>query len=232
MLHPNPFISAFIGLPEFRWKNRLRHWLAFSRLVPAFLQDYSPLRGYERLRPLRRGDIVVDAGAYPGDYTLLASERVGEEGHVYAYEPGAKNRAVLERNLRRAGVRNVTVIGAALWNEDTRLRMTSQGLASGIDGAGGEAVDARRLDGECARLGISRLDVLKMDIEGAELEALEGAAETLRRLRPHVCVASYHLVGGETTALRVEALLRAAGLEAQTGYPKHLTTHGSRRHAL
>ncbi len=226
MIHPNPWISAFIGVPEFAWKNRLRRWLAFSPLVPARIQDYSPLKGYELLRKLQPGDHVIDAGAFPGDYALFAARRVGPGGHVYAFEPSAANRRVLERNIRLAKVTNISVIPKGLWNETATLRLTPNGLASSVQQNGGERIDVARLDDEVQRLGIPRVDVLKMDIEGAELQALAGAAETLRRHQPHTCVATYHIVDGESTAARVETLLRAAGLEATTRYPKHVTTYG------
>lgn len=227
MIHQNPFISAFIGIPEFAWKNTLRHWLATSRLVPDFIQDFSPIKGYEKYRQLQPGDIVVDAGAYPGDYSLFASRKIGPEGHVYALEPGEENRKILERNLHISGCGNVTVIGKGLWDCATVLQMNQQGLASQITGDASDGnIKVLPLDQLVEELQLEKLDVLKMDIEGAELKALAGAAGTLSRLQPYTCVASYHMVEGATTAERVEELLRQAGLNTRTDYPKHLTTYG------
>lgn len=64
MIHRNPFISAFIGLPEFSWKNPLRHWLAVSPWVPNFIQNFSPIKGYETFRKLQPDDVVIDADAF------------------------------------------------------------------------------------------------------------------------------------------------------------------------
>lgn len=227
MIHRNPFVSAFIGVPEFYWKNPLRHWLATSRWVPDAIQDFSPIKGYEKFRQLRPGDVVLDAGAYPGDYALFAAARVGPSGHVYALEPDARNREILQRNLRKSGQRNVTVIAKGLWHRTGTLQLAAAGLASSVKGTDtDQAIMVTTLDQLVQDLALEKLDVLKMDIEGAELEALQGAAATLKRFQPYTCVASYHVVDGQTTAARVESALAAAGLQVQTGYPKHLTTYG------
>lgn len=227
MIHPNPFISAFIRVPEWAWKNRLRRWLAFSPLVPDFIQDFSPIKGYELFRMLQPGDVVVDAGAFPGDYALYAADKVGPLGRVIAFEPTASNRRILERNIRKSGVQNITVIPKGLWNEATSLTLDAHGPASTVQaGEGAETVVVTTLDAALETLGVDHIDVLKMDIEGAELQALEGAKTTLETSRPHTCVASYHLVDGRPTAGRVEQRLMDAGLVSQTAYKKHLTTYG------
>lgn len=228
MLHPNPFISAFLSVPEWYWKNDLRRWLAFSPLVPDFIQDFSPLKGYERVYQLRPGDVVVDAGAYPGDYTLFAARQVGPEGRVIALEPDPENRELLQRHVTRSGFENIEIIPCGLWNSETSLSLDAHGVASTLtDTDSPSPVPVRPLDDIVKEGNLGKIDVLKMDIEGAELQALEGARDTLSVCR-YVCVASYHLVEGATTADRVEDLLRAAGLEVETGYPKHLTTTGVR----
>lgn len=228
MIHQNPFISAFIGIPEFSWKNRLRHWLATSRWVPDFIQDFSPIKGYEKFRQLQPGDVVVDAGAFPGDYALFAAAKVGPSGHIYALEPDPGNREVLLSNIRKSGHQNITVIPKGLWHQSNTLQLNTAGLASSVkDTAGSQTIEVDTLDALVAALDLQKLDVLKMDIEGAELEALQGAACTLKKFRPYTCVASYHIVNGESTAARVEAALRAAGLKVRTDYPKHLTTYAS-----
>ena len=230
MKHPNLLVNAFLHVPEWRWKNDLRAWLATSPLVPAWLADFSPVRGYELHRKLRPGDIVVDAGAYPGDYALFAARRVGPEGRVICFEPGERNRAVLERNIRLEGLRNLTVVPKGLWNEDTTLRFSQDGLASTAleSGAGDSTIPVTTLDAALAALGIPRIQVLKMDIEGAEIQAIRGARETLARSDAHVCIASYHIVDGQNTSAFLESFLRELGYHAVTGYPKHLTTYGWR----
>jgi FkbM family methyltransferase len=229
MLHPNPFISAFLRVPEWYWKNDLRRWLAFSRFVPDFIQNYSPLKGYERVEKIRKGDIVVDAGAFPGDYTLFAARQTGPQGWVLALEPDPENRALLERHVARSGFTNIVILPLGLWNASTTLSLTSSGVASALSTEKGQmSIPVQPLDNILAEQGLEHVDVVKMDIEGAEIQALEGANKTLMDCRM-VCVASYHVVDGEPTLARVEELLRKAGLEVDTGYPKHLTTTGIRK---
>ncbi len=227
MIHPNPMISAFIGIPEWAWKNHLRRWLAFSSLVPDAIQDYSPLKGYEMYRQLQPGDVVVDAGAFPGDYALFAARQVGPEGFVWAFEPDENNRRVLERNLQKSGIQNVEIVPQGLWKEETTLSLDAQGLASRIERQGSKRIEVTTLDQFLQERGLEKIDVLKMDIEGAELEALEGAKHALTRIT-YACIASYHLVEGTPTSARVEQLLKAAGLDSHTAYPKHMTTYGWR----
>jgi hypothetical protein len=67
MIHKNPLISVFIDVPEWACINRLRHWLAESSLVPNFIQYFSLIKDYDSYRKLQPGEVVVDAGAFPGD---------------------------------------------------------------------------------------------------------------------------------------------------------------------
>jgi len=226
MIHKNPFISAFIGIPEWPIKNNLRHWLAESPRVPNFIQDFSPIKGYEKFRKLQRGDVVIDAGAFPGDYALFASKKIGEKGHVYALEPDDSNREILERNIHKAQIKNVTVIPYGLWECEDTLFLNQEGLASQIQKDGDLEIKVKTLDQIVSDYKLEKLDVLKMDIEGAELQALNGALKTLTRFHPYTCVASYHIVDGATTAKRVETLLQQAGLTSHSDYLNHLTTYG------
>jgi len=73
---------------------------------------------------------------------------------------------------------------------------------------------------------IEKLDFVKMDIEGAEIEALKGARESLKKYSPKVAIASYHKRDGIQTAKWVEAFLNEQGYKTWTNFPSHLTTYG------
>lgn len=230
MIHENPLVSAFMRIPEFNWKNDLRYFLALSPLVPPFISDWSPIKGYEKHYQVKEGDVVVDAGAYPGDYTIFAAQRVGSTGHVIAFEPDETNRSVLCRNLTGRKLDNVTIIPKGLWSREADLRFDPGGFGSKVvfSDNSGATIPVTTLDSALSQLGIAKIDVLKMDIEGAEIEAMEGCRETLGRSNAFVCIASYHIVGGTDTSTRIEAFLRSVGYQAHTGHPRHLTTYGSR----
>jgi FkbM family methyltransferase len=168
----------------------------------------------ERLTP---GMEFVDAGAFLGYFTLAAAARVGEEGRVWAFEPNTGCRRLLEHSVRRNGLANVTIDPRALGGRVGSGRLTAPAnpavvrvmpAETGRPEAGAVAVTT--LDAWCAESG-ARPDLVKLDVEGAELEVLEGAAETLRRHRP-LLVVEVHRGGALATSpeLVVERL-RTAG---------------------
>ncbi|MBV8187822.1 MAG: FkbM family methyltransferase [Alphaproteobacteria bacterium] len=147
-------------------------------------------------RTLRRRMTFIDVGANDGLFTLFAAARVGRRGRVLAFEPSSRERAVLERNLALNRLRNVDVLPVALANEPGEATLqiapalhgghnTLGGFAhKGVAAIATEAVQLETLDAVTARLGIARVDVIKIDVEGAELKVLAGARETLRKWQP------------------------------------------------
>lgn len=148
---------------------------------------------------LTPGMVVVDGGANLGVYAMVASSKVGPEGHVFAFEPGAASFAYLERNVARAA--NVTAFRAALSSEPGEQSLfqvngapNSYSLAEGPEMTGFELVRVTTID---ETIGDTRLDVLKLDVEGAEELALRGAQRALEH-RPVVLF--------EVNPLRAKAL--------------------------
>ncbi len=218
---------VFEKIPEVSLKNDLRYFLAFSRLSPRFLQDISPVKGYEKYYQLKKGDFVVDAGAYPGDYAVFAARKVGREGKIICFEPDTKNRKVLEKNLKKEGLNNYIIIPKGLWNRNTTLNLeNSDGLHSTLSKKKGSIkIKVARLDDELKELKIPKIDVLKMDIEGAEIEAVQGAKSTLKNNKVHVAIASYHIVNGKTTSFYLENFFKKLGYKSKSDFPNHLTTY-------
>ena len=226
----------FEKMPENKLKNAIRFWAADSAFAPHFMRRICPLVGYEYVRPLRAGDIVVDIGAYTGDYTIFASRKVGPTGRVIAIEPDPNNARRLRNNLR-GELDNVTVLEAALWSAPGRMqfKFAECGLQSGptvcvdesIPGTK-DMVEVTTLDELIKGLKLPRVDVLKMDIEGAEIEVFKGCRSILKDNSVHVCIASYHVVDGKTTSGVMEKQLRDLGYTAFTGFWGHTTTYGWR----
>lgn len=133
---------------------------------------------------LRPGDLVIDIGAYIGTHTVFYGAIC--EARVIAFEPNPKSRAILERNvaLNRLEER-VTIFPFGIGQHPSRATVvtpgtSNQGMASlSLDEAG--PVEVRRLD-DVELPAPPR--VIKIDVEGMELEVLEGALETIRRHRP------------------------------------------------
>ena len=138
---------------------------------------------------VKPGMTVIDLGAHIGYYSLLASSLAGPAGTVYAFEPDPRYYSVLTQNLEANGCVNVRTVAEAVSRECGETFMWSEA------GAGGSNLFARTgafpntrirvrvttLDDFLARAGWPAVDLIKMDIEGAEAAALEGMTELSRR---------------------------------------------------
>jgi FkbM family methyltransferase len=162
-------------------------------------------------RTLRRGMTFIDVGANDGLYTLFAARRVGRRGRAVAVEPSSRERANLECNLARNRLRRVAVVPTALAEEAGNAVLqiapalhgghnTLGGFAhEGVSAIGTERVPVETLDGLAKRLGLGKVDVIKIDVEGAEVRVLEGGRALLKASRPVL------LIEANEDALRKQA---------------------------
>jgi FkbM family methyltransferase len=141
------------------------------------------------LGELRPGDTVVDVGANVGYYTLLGARRVGATGRVFAFEPDPGNFALLGRNVGRNRLGNVVIEPKAVSDRGGRAALFRSGdnagdhrLYDSKDGRASVAVETVALD-EYFAVGLERIDLIKIDIQGAEASALAGMRELIRRNR-------------------------------------------------
>lgn len=134
-------------------------------------------------KEVKKGMTVLDIGAHIGYYTLLAANLVGENGRVYAFEPHPHNFAVLEKNVRINGYKNVVLVQKAVSSksEHINLYLSEWGTGHSLSNQVGKrsiVVEAVPLD---EFLGNDyKVDVIKIDIEGAEMLALLGADRLIR----------------------------------------------------
>ena len=154
-------------------------------------------------RLIEPGMTVIDAGANVGQFTMLAATAVGPRGSVHSFEPVERNFARLKANLEANRLTNVHPVRAALWNEDTELTigLPADREAKGNSGAwtiarqsaeaARLATPAMRLDTYAARAGLARVDLIKMDIQGAEPFAIAGARELLHAHHPAILMELY-----------------------------------------
>ena len=133
--------------------------------------------------------VAIDGGAHIGVITLLLAS-LCPSGRIFAFEPVPENRAHLQENVAANGITNVTVEAAALYNEDGELTLSFDESYPGGShiGDGGCRVASTRLDTWARRRDLDRLDLVKLDVEGAEPAVLDGAEETLRQFRPILVV--------------------------------------------
>lgn len=141
---------------------------------------------------ISQGATVLDVGANIGVYTMLAAKRSGVSGKVISLEPIPQTFQQLSESLRLNGYANVLVYNVAAWEQNRQLEMfcseTENVGSYGVDIKKGKqsgiSVQAVRIDDFMSQLGILRVDLIKIDVEGAELSVLKGAIETVRRHRP------------------------------------------------
>lgn len=219
--------NLFIRFPEWPIKNDIRYFLAFNPIVPKYVSDLSPIKGYELYRKLQEGDIVVDAGAFTGDYTIYAARKVGKKGRVIAFEPDPENGMILKRNIEHEKIDNVIIVPKGLWSKNTVLEFRgTDGVRSSLASSeGNTSINVVKLDDELEKMGVNKVDVIKMDIEGAEIEAVKGAIETLRKCKPFLVIASYHQVEGKETRIFLAKFLGELGYNTKSDFTKHLTTY-------
>lgn len=206
------------------YRDRARHFTMYlpprmhgSGSTGVFIQrrHYEP--AYEHLeRLVHRGDTVIDCGANLGLYTLAAAGLVGPRGRVLAVEPQAYAARELQRSAEASGFTQVSVAQVAISNTDGYAMLdTSTGATSAsivhrsAQEHGTTKVPTRSLDSLVAEHRLSRLDLVKLDVEGAEEYALTGAMISLRRYRPDLLVEVWN---PDTPAMRrCEKLLRQLG---------------------
>lgn len=100
-----------------------------------------------------------------------------------------------------------------LWNEDTLIDFEEAGTVGSSAkwfsrNANVVKKQAITIDSWVKQNNINRLDLIKMDIEGAEIEAVEGCLETMRTLKPNFAIASYHIINGEPTYIKLEEFFK------------------------
>jgi FkbM family methyltransferase len=184
---------AVIKLSE--WDARMflaAEWRGIEKLLFTFRENYEPEMSCLKTI-LSPGKVFVDAGANIGIYSVAASKLVAETGRVLAFEPSAQSFPVLKKNIALNRLTNVRAFPVALAQESGTAwlhRGPNPTLNSlGKDPAWkqeGEEIVTETLDRALERAGIERVDVIKMDVQGAEELVIRGASRTITLDRPIV----------------------------------------------
>lgn len=184
-------------------------------------EEEDAIEEYFRWYRPEAGDLVFDIGAHCGVSTYHMSKLVGPEGRVIAFEPDPGNLELLKRNVARHGLGNVSVQQAAIAGQAGRLPFSADGTIGstlsalqGRQSVGAEVlVDVVTLEQAFAAFGTPRF--CKIDIEGAEIEAIEAAQRAIGGNRIDFAVDTSHLqADGVPTKDRVEALFQSCGYDA------------------
>lgn len=152
--------------------------------------------------PVAKGDVVLDVGCCEGFFALRALEQGA--GRVFCFEPGrATGRALARTFERQAAEGRVEIVGSLLGGAPGKLLFRenpsdpSVGAVIPFEAGKDEhcyTVPVTTLDTFVAEKGLARVDFLKVDVEGYELEVLRGGAEMIAKHRPKIAIAAYHRV--------------------------------------
>ncbi|TMD23605.1 MAG: FkbM family methyltransferase [Chloroflexi bacterium] len=136
---------------------------------------------------LRPGMSAVDIGAYVGYFTVIAAQAVGAAGRVYCFEPNPSSYVYLRRNIQLNGFQNVVSAEQAISSQVRTMQLVADPLGPESfvtdlpDPRAAGSVEAVSLDHVFSRLGWPRIHLIRMNIEGSELAALDGMKQTSQR---------------------------------------------------
>ena len=176
-------VEGYIGLYQvsFDFGDQLQRLMYFN------LYDQIETRLLHQL--LKAGHIFLDVGANVGYYSLIASPLVGDQGQVHSFEPILSNRATLQQTITRNGITNIVVNSVAVGANKGSLTLYvnddeigNSGWASIVPSKRRPktiSVDVISIDEYLQSQGIDHVDLIKLDIEGAEGEALRGMKNLL-----------------------------------------------------
>lgn len=147
------------------------------------IQEYREDFVDDHFRP-QNNDVVVDIGAHIGIYTLKASRLLSDKGKVFAIEPDPITFLRLKENVQLNKATNVTPINVAIFSENKKVKLYQSKFSSANSikfevGTDYVEVDASTLDQIMEKYGHDRVEWIKVDVEGAEKEVLDGASKLL-----------------------------------------------------
>jgi FkbM family methyltransferase len=177
-------------------RNCLRYELDLGQLIDACIYyegQFEPETSALFHHAVKTGMVVFDIGANVGAHGLSLARLVGEEGHVYMFEPTEWAFNKLKKNLSlNPKLSHVTLEKTALSDQNSskqQYAIRSQWHADGVASVMEEGViDYVTLDSYCAVHSIEQLDFIKLDVDGFETKILRGGVKTLVSLRPMLLI--------------------------------------------
>jgi FkbM family methyltransferase len=187
----------FPGIPE-------------DEVMDAYTAEYSP----------RRGDVVWDAGAHAGATSYFLAQLTGPEGKVFAFEPDELNYEFLLKNIELHHLSNVIPVKKALAAKSGHAPFCMHGTTGSRIGSYMPRAAPNQMKtaptvsirDACKELG-GVPNYIKVDIEGAEVEAIEGSLDFIKEQQIHFVFESNHRANGELTYKALERQFRQIGYE-------------------
>jgi len=171
------------GIPEEK--------IVFPKYMKDFMYDFRNQYFDENIIVFENAEVFVDAGSFDFGSSCQLLEKTGNRvKKIYAFEPDLENFNKIEATIKKSMLENVTVFNAGLWSKKNILKFKANlDFCSLIDESGETEIEVVALDS----LDIpEKITFIKMDIEGAELEALKGAQNRIKKDKPKLAICVYH----------------------------------------
>jgi FkbM family methyltransferase len=217
---PLAWLPEGLRLPVLQGPLRGKTWLVGAHTHGCWLGSYEQHKQLAFARLVAPGSVVYDIGANAGFYTLLGAVAAGPSGRVVAFEPLPRNLAFLHAHVRLNALDNVTILDLAIADMPGRARFASGATAAmgALSNTGELWVRTSTLDALVQSAAIPPPHVIKLDIEGGELRALQGARHVLARHSPTLLLATHEDgIHAACVELLFELGYECAPLEASSG---------------
>jgi FkbM family methyltransferase len=159
----------------------------FEKVV--FYHNYGIPNLPPQVKAALAGTDFIDAGAYIGDTALILNQY--QPRRIYAFEPAPENYELMQKTLRLNKVDKVTPVASALGNCESTLKLFRWDNASFLSESGTQQVNVTSIDAFQAKNSLN-VGLVKMDIEGAEYNAVLGAKQTIETQKPTLAISLYH----------------------------------------
>jgi FkbM family methyltransferase len=194
-------------------------------LFPSLTEPYATTQEYLDFANLQPGQTVIDIGAYAGVTSIIFAQFVGPTGHVYAFEADSANYECAKINIEMAGkalgLNNITLTRKAVWSHNNGILFSNEGAmgSSAVQFTGGgrgkeKQVPSTTIEAFLFDAGLSRVDFVKLDIEGAEVEVFRHSAKSFARSRAKMIIEP-HRINGKLNTDECCKLLKAAGFSVR-----------------
>jgi len=162
--------------------------------------EYRKRMLFERL--VKPGMTVLDIGANKGYFSFISCKLMKGEGRVLSFEPDFENCGWIEKSIAANNYKNIKLFPIALFDKNARLtlfRGQKSGHHSLVEnkGLGSTIIEARRLDNVLFQESIEKTDLIKIDVEGAEIQVLQGAENTLKNQSPKLIIDLHNIDKGK-----------------------------------
>lgn len=192
--HYSQFLETFNMLYDDKSRNTMNAFINASICGDLNLLDevYESQQYFNELLNGAKIDVLLDCGAYDGDSIHDYIAYYPQYKEIFAMEPDPDNVMKMQNRIKRENIHNINVISKGAYNTAERLRFKQSTTESNFSNDGEIIIDTVKIDDIIPK--DKKVSLIKMDIEGNEVAALEGARRTIQRDQPCLAVCVYHKI--------------------------------------